>query len=267
VLRAAAPDGRIDALRVLPPPELAPFIHHFWWVRWTLRSPFHADVLAHPSARIVLAERDGTRHTDLAGVQTGRLAAPLAGQGQVFGITFRPAMLQPLVRASMATFTNRVVPLRRVLGSGVHAWARAVHSEPELQAKVAMASAFLLPLLGPARSRITRLRDLAERMKMDRSLLRVEDAAAGLALNVRALQRAFRRYVGVSPKWVLQRYRLLEAAEQLKGPRPPTLATLAATLGYADQAHFARDFKLTVGQTPWAFLRASELGRDPKHGS
>jgi len=29
----------------------------------------------------------------------------------------------------------------------------------------------------------------------------------------------------------------------------------AASLGYADQSHFARDFKLTVGQTPRVFAR------------
>jgi AraC-like DNA-binding protein len=67
--------------------------------------------------------------------------------------------------------------------------------------------------------------------------------------------------VGVSPKWVIRRYRLQEAAEQLKGRRPPTLAALAASLGYADQPHFARDFKLTVGQTPRAFARESAARR------
>jgi AraC-like DNA-binding protein len=65
----------------------------------------------------------------------------------------------------------------------------------------------------------------------------------------------FRTYVGVTPKWVLQRYRLHEAAEQLAGPNPP-FAALAASLGYADQAHFGRDFKRTIGQTPRSFAAA-----------
>ena len=72
-------------------------------------------------------------------------------------------------------------------------------------------------------------------------------------MDARALQRAFRTHVGVSPKWVMQRYRLHEAAERLREEKPPSLAALAAALGYADQAHFARDFKRAVGQTPRAF--------------
>lgn len=59
----------------------------------------------------------------------------------------------------------------------------------------------------------------------------------------------------MSPKWVIQRYRLHEAAAQLTSGRPPTLAALAAALGYFDQAHFARDFKSIVGAAPSAYRR------------
>jgi AraC-like DNA-binding protein len=59
--------------------------------------------------------------------------------------------------------------------------------------------------------------------------------------------------VGVHPKWVIQRYRLLEAVAQLGSAEPPKLAALAAALGYADQAHFQREFKVVVGRTPGSF--------------
>jgi AraC-like DNA-binding protein len=243
-------------VRVLPPVELAPFVHHFWSMRWALHAPFTAEALSHPSAHIALKEENGARRAEMGGVLTRRFARRLVGEGQVFGITFRPAMFQPLLRASMASLTNRVVPLARLLGPGVSAWARAIQAEPELEAKIAIATRFLAPLLPPMRPQVVRMRDLVERIGTDRSLLSVEDASEAVDLSVRALQRHFRRYVGVSPKWVIQRYRLLEAAEQLRGRRPPALAALAASLGYADQAHFARDFKVTVGQTPKAFVLA-----------
>jgi AraC-like DNA-binding protein len=51
------------------------------------------------------------------------------------------------------------------------------------------------------------------------------------------------------------RYRLHEAVERLKGPKPPSLAALAADLGYTDQAHFARNFKAVVGRTTAEFAR------------
>ena len=78
-------------------------------------------------------------------------------------------------------------------------------------------------------------------------------AAAISKLDARTLQRRFASRVGVSPKWVVQRYRLHEAAALLaRGER--TLAAIAADLGYFDQAHFTRDFKAVVGAPPRAYI-------------
>jgi hypothetical protein len=63
------------------------------------------------------------------------------------------------------------------------------------------------------------------------------------AMSPRSLQRLFRRYVGVSPKWVLRRYQLHEAAERIAEGRDGGAAATAPELGYFDQAHFVRDFK------------------------
>ena len=118
--------------------------------------------------------------------------------------------------------------------------------------KVALTEALLRPLLAPS-PRLERIRDLVERVAVNRSIRRVDDIARANGIGTRAFQRCFRMYVGISAKSVIQRYRLHEAAIQLRAPHPPSLAELAASLGYADQAHFGRDFKRIVGQAPRAF--------------
>jgi len=255
VLRASAPDGRLETLRLVPTTRLSPFVHHVWWVRWALDTPFEAAALPHPSAQIVFEAQAGVQRATVAGVRTGPLAMRREGNGEAFGITFRPAMFQPLLRASMTSITDRVVPLAHVLGSTSDGWAEAIHAEADVARKLGLVDAFLGPLLLPPPADITRLRDLVERIARDRSVVRVEQVSEIAGRDVRRLQRWFRSYLGVSPKWVIRRHRLHEAAEQLKGRRPPPLAALAASLGYADQAHFARDFKLAVGRTPRAFAR------------
>lgn len=250
IVRAPVPDGLLDGRRLLPV-TLAPYVHHFWSLRWALRTPFTAEALQHPSAQITVVRAAGRRRAEITGVHRGRLARRLVGEGQTFGITFRAAMFQPLLGASMASLTDRVVPLHEVLAS--NAWTRAIDEEPEVAAKIAIAEASLAPLLPPLEPSLVRVRDLVERMGSDRSIQRVEDVCDLSGLDPRALQRVFRTYVGVSPKWVLQRYRLHEAAAQLVSAEPPPLAALAASLGYADQAHFCRDFKRVVGATPLSF--------------
>jgi len=156
----------------------------------------------------------------------------------------------------MASITDRVVPLVEVLGAKSVAWARALDEGLALEHQIAITEAFLAPLLLRPSPKLTRVRDLVESIAGDRSILRVEDVCKVSGLDARALQRSFRTYLGVTPKWVIQRFRSHEALAQLTGSRPPPIAALAASLGYADQAHFTREFKRTVGEPPLSFARA-----------
>ena len=123
---------------------------------------------------------------------------------------------------------------------------------------VAAAEALLLPRLPPPDDNVRRIRELVARIASDRNVRRVAHLAAASGMTMRSLQRLFARYVGVSPKWVIQRARLHDAAEELARGTARGQATLAADLGYADQAHFIRDFRDVVGVTPAAYAKRIE---------
>jgi AraC-like DNA-binding protein len=235
-----------------------PIVAHFWWVRWSRTEPFFAETLPHPSVHLVFERSGGKMRAEIAGVSTARFARELLGRGEVFGIKLRPAASHALLPA--ARLAERVVPIGSVLGDAGDDLARAVFEAPTFEAKIAVATPWLESHLTALPADVATLRDLVERMAVDRSLLRAEDAAAAIGVDLRTLQRRFRRYVGASPKWVIQRYRLHEAAERLKLAEPPSLAALAVELGYADQAHFARDFKAMVGRTPREFASMESRG-------
>src|SRR5947207_836012 len=78
-------------------------------------------------------------------------------------------------------------------------------------------------------------------------ITRVDDIVCCLNLKKRTLQRLFSQYVGVSPKWVIKRYRLHEVAARLAEGEVIDSAEIALELGYFDQAHFIKDFKAIVG--------------------
>ena len=61
--------------------------------------------------------------------------------------------------------------------------------------------------------------------------------------------------MGTSPKAVLARYRVQDAAAAIDAGEVDDLADLATTLGWFDQAHFSRDFRAVVGMTPSAYLQ------------
>src|SRR5262249_47235608 len=103
---------------------------------------------------------------------------------------------------------------------------------------------------------VRHVNELVYAVANDHSILRVDDLVDRFGVNKRTLQRLFARYAGVSPKWVIQRYRLHEAAERLAAGGETNQATLAVQLGYSDQAHFVRDFKAIIGVSPAAYMRA-----------
>jgi AraC-like DNA-binding protein len=96
---------------------------------------------------------------------------------------------------------------------------------------------------------------LVDAILANRTILKVDDIVDRHGIGKRNLQKLSREYVGVTPKWVIQRYRLHEAAERLD-TAAIDLSTLAFELGYADQAHFVRDFKAAVGHPPASYLRS-----------
>lgn len=120
-------------------------------------------------------------------------------------------------------------------------------------ARVAALDAFLLSLAPAPDPQAALAAALADRIRHDRSILRVEDFARSEGMSARSLQRLFAAYVGVSPKWVILRYRIHEALERAESEAAVDWSALAAELGYSDQAHLVRDFTATVGVPPTAY--------------
>ena len=81
----------------------------------------------------------------------------------------------------------------------------------------------------------------------DRALVRVAQVEERCGIGTRTLQRLFERYVGVSPKWVLSRYRMHDVVTALDEGYDGSLADLAAEYGWFDQAHFTREFTELIG--------------------
>lgn len=82
--------------------------------------------------------------------------------------------------------------------------------------------------------------------------LKVADIAIAAALSPAQLERATRRALGVSPKQLLIRTRIDEAARRLDDS-DASLATIANGCGFYDQSSFTRQFQRAVGITPGAY--------------
>lgn len=232
--------------RYLPSPDLEPYVEHFWTIEWDLPEPALRETLPYPAAHIILEPGIA----QLAGVHTAKFSRMLAGRSRVLGTKFRPGGLRPFVRQPTSAFTNRVLELVDVFGEPAAGLDARALAHADHHAAIAVVEAFLRNLEPRPDSTLPRVRAIAERIASDRGMRRVEQLAAEFGCSARTLQRLFGQYVGVSPKWMIRRYRLQEAAERAAQSSSMDWPRVALELGYADQAHFIRDFKQLVGQTP-----------------
>lgn len=264
IVDAAGLFAKVRFRRRAPAEALRPYLEHYWLIDWDLSQPYASHVVPHPSVNVVFQSygplvpggRD-QRFGEVAGIGLGLFSTKLEGRGRVCGVQFRPGAFRPFAPDhAVSDLTGRRVPLHEVFPytpEGAAAAAAAVLSPGDEHARVAALDAFLLGL-APARDPQADLAaDLVERIRADRSIRRVDAFARTADLSVRALQRLFSAYVGVGPKWIILRYRIHEALERAESAHDVDWADLAATLGYADQAHLVRDFTATVGVPPTAY--------------
>ena len=156
------------------------------------------------------------------------------------------------------------MPAERLWGPAAGGLAREMAALPHVEQLIAAAEGFLRarwPAGGPAGR--ARRADRRRRCCTTGRSPASRTSPAGSACGSRTLQRLFARYVGVSPKWVLRRYRLHEAAAALAREQDRPWAEVAAELGYFDQSHFIRDFTAAIGLTPVAYAQACLRKQEP----
>ena len=260
LLRPEVNDALVRRDRLDAHPGLAAWVEHYWTVAWELDGPgFVAEVVSHPSVHVTVESGSRPRfgHAMPAGlvhgVITRRFSQEIAGSGRVFGVKFRPGGFGAFTGADVGAWTDRVLPLRAAFGDLADVLVADVLPLESDDARTERLDAFLLDRVPARDERYDEVLAIVGDIQRDPTLTTVQRAARRHAMSERTLQRLFRRYVGVGPKWVLQRARLHDAVDRIDSGRADDLSALALDLGWFDQAHFTRDFTALVGQSPAAY--------------
>ena len=243
--------------RLLPPPELADAVVHFWIPEWDL-APGQVSrqrVLTYPIVNLVVepgaAEGDITAH----GPHTAISHRDLSGRGWAVGALLKPAAVPTLIAPLTApALVDNYVCLQgpdlvhevsHIMGSrqdGCH--ERAADAVARwLRGRLAAAGA-------PDRDGLLANRLMECVNRAGEAPRRVSDLATELGTSTRTLERVSLAHTGFTPAALIRRRRLQDAADRLRRDAGLDLATLAQEVGYADHAHLTRDFRTVLGFTP-----------------
>ena len=194
------------------------------------------------------------------GVPTTRDVRLLQGEGWAVGTKFKPGAFTALTGIEASRYRWPRVSRGRFGHDLNHREFDAARGA--LYAVVAKIEARLAPRADVDDPDAALVTEVIQSMRHVGPNTRVEHLAAMHHVAPRTLQRLFRRYVGVGPKWVLKRLRIHQATEQLTATSPPRWTELALDLGYYDHAHFIRDFRLVVGRSPAEYAAEAARARE-----
>lgn len=240
---------RFDLIRIAPAEAVADYIENHWLVRWDLSGmdDYVQENLPHPSVNMAIVPG---AESGVWGVQTGKWVYRLSGRGALFGTKFRPGAFSAIFEQPVSELTDRHVAIASVFGTTDAALEDRLEKLSDESRFGATIDALVEKAARPLSSGAILARQIVEMIDADPELKGVAGVARRTGLGVRTLQRLFKTHVGVGPKWVIDRYRLIEAVEALNRGEATSLTALAHDLGYFDQAHFSRRFQTLTGMTP-----------------
>ena len=252
IVRPKAGRQAFDVQRIAPSPDLVEYVDYYWLVRWHAAEPYRQQVIPQPRIHVA-AEND---RVWVHGLSREPFFRTLTGTGHALGAAFHPGGFRPVLESSVGALSDTVRTGADVLGPDDRPTAAAILAEDaDPDAMVATMEAYLLRTDPEPDPTARDVRRLVEAVAADAAIVRAEQLAAHSGLSLRSLQRLFTAYVGIGPKWVIQRSRILEAAATAHAGGPVDWADLAQRLGFSDQAHLTRVFTQVVGTPPTTYAR------------
>ncbi|CAM2892242.1 helix-turn-helix transcriptional regulator [Actinomyces slackii] len=253
--------------RRLEPTGVEDLVCWFWAASWDhpVGEEARQEIIGFPGCNLAVetsvqtggqTSRPTSRWTSmvgLAGPTTRASVRELEGRGWVIGALLRPAAV-PALTPDPAGLRDRYVPLE---APGLHdavASARAAGTDPGAQTAAVLGD-WLRERVGEPSSEGLLANRMLEIVMGEAGVHTVADLAERLGVSPRTAHRLAARYVGLTPYAMIRRRRLQEAAGRVR--EGAELAEIAVELGYADQAHLARDFRAVLGRSAGGYRQAS----------
>jgi AraC-like DNA-binding protein len=190
----------------------------------------------------------------------GQLDRPLtlqaAGRIAVLGVRFRPEGAARFTRVPQHEFVGRTVDVAVASSALAHVARRIRESTASLPDAARLVERLLAPVErhDAGDCRVTSAVDAIIRSG---GRVAIEGAAAEIGVSRRQLERLFLRDVGLPPKQLARIARFQRAIRILGHEAGPARGIRTAhASGYADQAHFIRDFREFAGCAPTEHLVA-----------
>ncbi len=256
-------EGTAHVARLDPSAALRGLVVYYWLPTWQIPDgAIHEQrILSHPGCNLAIEDGIGTLYGPLTQLSLKRLS----GSGRAFGVQLRPgtgALLSSIPVPQLVDASIPALDCALDCAEDIHEALFAEGTTGQRQrAAITIFEDWLVKRLPNGMDEEGALLNrICADIESTPGIQRVAQLCERWQIGERALQRMVRTRLGITPKWLLQRHRLQEAAALMGRGTGPDLARLAHALGYADQAHFTRDFAGVIAMSPGEYVRQVQGG-------
>lgn len=174
-------------------------------------------------------------------------------------LAITPQGAPALFGVSAGELASTVVRLEQVVPGVADELVDRLATAATWRARWAVLDHILLRLLCDTASLAPELEHAWDVLRASAGTVAIAELAGTVGWSRRHLAHQFRRQFGLAPKLMGRVLRFEHAQRLLRLPTQPSLASIAATCGYADQAHLTREWREFAGSSPTEWLASESI--------
>ena len=176
----------------------------------------------------------------------------------VFAIVFEPQGFFNLFKIKSSDFCNNVINGDSILKNDFYKLWEKLQAFSDVEEMKRLAEKFLLDYAKKASGRLNIINNIINYMDNSNGMIRVSQICNLFNVTPRSLNRYFKDEIGISPKELLNIFRITKAIKLIIHNPECDMTGISYLNGYYDQSHFIKEIIRIAGRSP-GHIRGSEL--------
>ena len=249
-------------IRIAPHPSLTQLIDCYWMMESDDPAPRIEKIIPDGFTELIFnygsvykAKRNGEWELQSPNLLAGQISSYFllenTGSTGSFAVKLKPAALTQLFNLSMDLYLDKIVDLDMLpdpLLSGLK--DKLLPFENETSLKLVLDKHFINLSKNATRNPLEATLDLIFKSN---GMAAVNEMTAVAGLGERQLERLFKKYIGLSPKYYARIIRFNYIFQLIKSKKC-SWTEIVYQSGYYDQSHFIRNFKAFTGEDPSSYF-------------
>jgi AraC-like DNA-binding protein len=169
-------------------------------------------------------------------------------------VRFKPWGLYPFSLKPCVELVNTIIPAAEIFGKEIERLSKQLQNEKR-EGKVAMLQQYFQEQFSTRAKKKIECLPLASKIMEEKGIVKISQLAGDFSLNARQLERIFKTEIGMSAKLFARIVRFNQAKKRIEQDPDISIAQLTYEMGYADQAHFSKNFRELFDLSPNDFKK------------